>query len=122
MESEIAQFLVGSGPRGTIVDVALGGGTCFFMPNSTTGSCRTDDEDLLAKARDSGFTILRGLKALNEWHDESGHEQAGPVLGFFHDDVRSGFSPVCTEVDVDAVSDLAHGFRNRSTTNNCFVR
>ena len=89
LESEIATFLVGEGPRGHLVDIALGGGACFFLPNSTAGSCRTDDFDLLASAEKNGVTVLRGMKALQEWHAEKGHDHGGPVLGLFADQVRS---------------------------------
>ncbi|KAM0755920.1 alkaline phosphatase-like protein [Meredithblackwellia eburnea MCA 4105] len=84
--NEIAQFLVGNGPRGQVVDIALGGGLCFFLPNSTERSCRTDGSDLLADAETRGYTVLKGMKALEEWHADKGHEQSAPVLGFFADD------------------------------------
>ncbi|GAA94740.1 uncharacterized protein L969DRAFT_94633 [Mixia osmundae IAM 14324] len=50
-ESRIADFLVGDHPLGMQVDYALGGGLCFFLPNTTAGSCRNDDQDMLAKGR-----------------------------------------------------------------------
>ncbi|ORY87441.1 alkaline-phosphatase-like protein [Leucosporidium creatinivorum] len=88
LESEIASFLVGTGPRGPSVDIALGGGECFFLPNSTKGSCRTDGEDMLAKAEELDVTLLRGMNDLRAWHDGDGHE-GGRVLGLFARDHMS---------------------------------
>lgn len=82
LESEIATFLVGDGPLGNIVDFAFGGGECFFLPNSTAGSCRTDDQDLLAAAEKNGMQVLRGNRALEAWHDDD-HRDQRPVLGLF---------------------------------------
>ncbi|KAI5479351.1 hypothetical protein MNV49_003685 [Pseudohyphozyma bogoriensis] len=85
LESDIASFLIGDGPQGQVVDIALGGGRCFFRANSTTDSCRTDDVDMFAKAKANGITVLDGMKALNDWHDDKGHDKPEPVLGLFHD-------------------------------------
>lgn len=88
LESEIATFLVGDGPQGQSVDIALGGGLCFFLPNSTSVSCRTDDRDLIDKAQKAGYTVLRGVKSFREWReDDSGASNDGPVIGLFADDV-----------------------------------
>lgn len=87
MESEIATFLVGNGPKGQVVDFALGGGACFFVPNSTRGSCRTDGLDMLAEADKNGYEVLKGMRDLREWHDKADHE-GKPVIGLFADDVR----------------------------------
>lgn len=81
LESEIAGFLVGTGPRGASVDIALGGGECFFLPNSTKGSCRTDGEDLLKKAAELDMTVLRGMSDLRAWEDQG--REGRRVLGLF---------------------------------------
>ncbi|KAK4057298.1 vacuolar alkaline phosphatase [Microbotryomycetes sp. JL221] len=89
LESEIATFLIGNGPKSQVVDFALGGGECFFLPNSTIGdkgtSCRTDDQDLFDQAIKNGYTVLRGPRELREWHDKAGHE-GSPVIGLFASD------------------------------------
>ncbi|KAK4048214.1 vacuolar alkaline phosphatase [Microbotryomycetes sp. JL201] len=85
LESEIATFLVGNGPKGQVVDFALGGGQCFFLPNSSFSSCRTDDLDQISEAEKNGYAVLRGIKELREWHDKAGHE-GSPVIGLFADD------------------------------------
>jgi alkaline phosphatase len=41
-----------------VVDILLGGGRCFYTPKSTTGSCRTDDIDLIAFGKKKGFNIF----------------------------------------------------------------
>lgn len=90
LESEIAEFLVdeaGTG-MGLTVDFAMGGGRCFFLPNTTKGSCRTDGKDLLEKAKGKGLKVLEGMQALRTYHEEDAHDE-GTVLGLFADDVRS---------------------------------
>ncbi|GAA6043897.1 hypothetical protein JCM8097_004295 [Rhodosporidiobolus ruineniae] len=87
LESEIAEFLVdeaGTG-QGLTVDFALGGGRCFFLPNGTSGSCRTDGKDLLGKAREKGIKVIEGMPALRAYHEEDAHDE-GTVLGLFADD------------------------------------
>ncbi|GAA5839130.1 hypothetical protein JCM11251_003684 [Rhodosporidiobolus azoricus] len=87
LESEIAEFLVdetGTG-QGLTVDFALGGGRCYFLPNGTTGSCRTDGKDLLGKAKEKGIKVLEGMAALRTYHEEDAHDE-GTVLGLFADD------------------------------------
>lgn len=44
------EHLVGLHPLGQQVDLAFGGGLCFFLPNSSSASCRTDDLDLISAA------------------------------------------------------------------------
>ena len=50
LESRIAEQLVYNHPLGQQVDLAFGGGLCFFLPNTSSTSCRTDNLDLLAAA------------------------------------------------------------------------
>ncbi|KAF9192775.1 hypothetical protein BGZ51_004943 [Haplosporangium sp. Z 767] len=47
MEDDIAVQQIGDYPLGRQVDLMLGGGRCFFLPNTTDGSCRADDRDLI---------------------------------------------------------------------------
>jgi len=93
LESEIARFLVGEGPQGQTVDLALGGGRCYFIGNGTGDGCRTDGEGLLEKAKGRGVRVLDGMKELREWKDEdlsSGASDKGKaILGLFAKDVSS---------------------------------
>lgn len=55
LEDAIAEQEVGSHPLGRVVDLILGGGRCHFLPNTTDGSCRGDDTDVVALAKANGF-------------------------------------------------------------------
>ncbi|KAF2454688.1 alkaline-phosphatase-like protein [Lineolata rhizophorae] len=57
-EDRIAEQLVGDYPLGRVVDLILGGGRCHFLPNSTEGSCRDDNKDIVKMAKDSGFNYV----------------------------------------------------------------
>jgi len=41
------------------IDVLMGGGEAFFMPQKAEGSKRKDDRDLLAEFRAAGYTVAR---------------------------------------------------------------
>ncbi|KAK7208492.1 alkaline phosphatase [Myxozyma melibiosi] len=52
LEADIADQLVGlAHPLGRVVDVMMGGGRCFFLPQSDEDSCREDDVDLWSLAQ-----------------------------------------------------------------------
>lgn len=68
---------------GSVVDIALGGGHCFFLPNSTEGTCRTDGQDLLAKATEKDFTLLTSGSELEIWGAGRAEKKEGPVVGLF---------------------------------------
>lgn len=51
-EDLIAEQEIGSHPLGRVVDLMLGGGRCHFLPNSTHGSCRADDRDVVKLAKE----------------------------------------------------------------------
>lgn len=40
-------------PLGQQVDIAFGGGLCFFLPNTSVSSCRPDNLDLIKAAQDN---------------------------------------------------------------------
>ncbi|GAA5987974.1 hypothetical protein JCM10908_007295 [Rhodotorula pacifica] len=87
LETEIANFLVdedGSDLKGLPVDFAFGGGRCFFLPNGTDGSCRTDQKDLITRAKEKGVKVVQGMAELREYREQGGDE--GAVLGLFADD------------------------------------
>ncbi|KAF9149445.1 hypothetical protein BG015_008756 [Linnemannia schmuckeri] len=52
MESEIAAQQIGDYPLLRQIDLMMGGGRCFFLPNTTEGSCRTDGRDLIKEAQE----------------------------------------------------------------------
>lgn len=52
-EDSIAAQEVGEHPLGRVLDLMLGGGRCHFLPNSTDGSCRQDDRDIVNIAKET---------------------------------------------------------------------
>jgi len=59
------------------VDVLMGGGESFFLPQSAEGSKRKDDRDLIDQARQAGYTVARSREEMQK--------AAGPrLLGLFH--------------------------------------
>ncbi|MBA7492040.1 hypothetical protein ES702_02589 [subsurface metagenome] len=62
-EDIIAEQLVGSHPLGQVVDVIIGGGRCHFLPNTTAGSCRSDNTDVVKLAKKKhGFNYIDNRK------------------------------------------------------------
>jgi alkaline phosphatase len=60
------------------IEVMLGGGRRHFVPQSAEGSDREDDRNLLATARDRGYSIV-------ETADELAQAGDGRLLGLFSD-------------------------------------
>ncbi|KAJ6779432.1 hypothetical protein PWT90_03889 [Aphanocladium album] len=52
MMDQIALQEIGAGTLGRSVDLIMGGGRCYFLPNSTDGGCRKDDVDVTKIARE----------------------------------------------------------------------
>ncbi|KAJ5751867.1 Repressible alkaline phosphatase [Penicillium odoratum] len=78
-EDSIAEQEVGENPLGRVVDLMLGGGRCHFLPNTTSGSCRADDRDIVEVASKNGFNLVKdraGFDALN-----GGTQAKLPLLG-----------------------------------------
>lgn len=62
-------------------DVILGGGSAYMLPQSTPGSKRTDDLDLIQQFQDAGYALAidaDGLKAA------TAGSNSGKILGLFH--------------------------------------
>jgi alkaline phosphatase len=86
MESEIAAQQIGDYPLLRQVDLMMGGGRCFFLPNTTKGSCRTDGRDLIKEAKE-----IYGWKYVMESKDDflaltgkNGDRLPLPAMGLFH--------------------------------------
>lgn len=82
-EDLIAEHQIGEYPLGRQVDLILGGGRCHFLPNSTAGSCRGDDKDIVKLAKSKGFSYFddrRGFDALKK-----GSAAKLPLLGLIAD-------------------------------------
>ncbi|KIE01552.1 repressible alkaline phosphatase precursor, partial [Metarhizium majus ARSEF 297] len=82
MQDAIALQEIGHGPLGRSVDLMLGGGRCHFMPNSTAGSCRLDDIDVVALAQEKyGWSYADNRQAFDALH--AGQNVNLPLLGLF---------------------------------------
>jgi alkaline phosphatase len=80
-EDRIAEQEVGYYPLGRVVDLMFGGGRCHFLPNGTEGSCRADDKDVVAMAKDKGFSYLSSRKEFDGL--DLGSSVKLPILGLF---------------------------------------
>lgn len=80
-EDRIAEQEIGEHPLGKVVDLMLGGGRCHFLPNTTDGSCRNDDKDVVQMAKKNGFSYVddrSGFDGLS-----LGSSVKLPLLGLF---------------------------------------
>lgn len=67
-EDLIAEHEIGEYPLGLQVDLLMGGGRCHFLSNTTDGSCRRDNKDLVKTAKSKGFSYINdrvGFDGLN---------------------------------------------------------
>ena len=80
-EDRIAEQEVGDHPLGRVVDLMLGGGRCHFLPNSTDGSCRGDNKDVVDLAKKNGFSYVNSRKDLDGL--KIGSAVKLPLLGLF---------------------------------------
>ncbi|KAL8764941.1 MAG: hypothetical protein Q9209_007805 [Squamulea sp. 1 TL-2023] len=82
-EDKIAEQEVGEHPLGRVLDLMLGGGRCHFLPNSTDGSCRDDDRDIVDLAKKNGFSYVSDRKGFDGLNFGTGVKL--PLLGLFAD-------------------------------------
>lgn len=97
-EDRIAEQEVGDHPLGRVVDLMLGGGRCHFLPNTTEGSCRGDDKDVVELAKKNGFSYVddrEGFDGLN-----LGGSVKLPLLGLF------ASTDIPYEIDRSQMSDV----------------
>lgn len=83
-EAIAAQEIGYSHPFGPMVDILLGGGRCYFKPQSDPTSCRHDNLDLFGFAKTKGFRVMQDRKSFDEL--KLGKENAAlPFIGLFND-------------------------------------
>lgn len=82
-EDLIAEQEIGNYPLGRTVDLLLGGGRCHFLPNTSEGSCRGDDKDVVAMAEENGFSYIDNRKDFDNLN--IGNAIKLPLLGLFAD-------------------------------------
>lgn len=106
-ESEIALQEIGyTHPLGPQVDILMGGGRCYFIPQSVEGSCREDDIDAVEIAKGYKYSFFQDMIAFGE-------KQQLPYLGLFTLDHMSyevdrdpTKEPSLTEMAIKALDDL----------------
>jgi alkaline phosphatase len=82
MGDSIAAQEVGEHPLGRVADIILGGGRCHFLPNSTAGSCRQDDRDIIKLAEETyGWNYISDRAGFDEL--KLGNDVKLPLLGLF---------------------------------------
>lgn len=75
--------MVGDYPLGRQADVLLGGGLGFFLPNTTAGSSRKDDKDVLQIARTKGFSVFTDRAGFDALKGGDADAAKSPYLGLF---------------------------------------
>ena len=88
LESKIAEQLVYNHPLGQQVDLAFGGGLCFFLPNTSSISCREDGLDLVTAAQNKKTSNPR-LSIINsrkQFDDLSIDANSIGTIGLFNRD------------------------------------
>ncbi|KGY15614.1 hypothetical protein PABG_11267 [Paracoccidioides brasiliensis Pb03] len=78
-EDLIALHEIGEYPLGRMVDLMIGGGRCHFLANSTKGSCRADDIDVVKLAKAKGFSYIDDWMGFD--HLKMGENVDLPLLG-----------------------------------------
>ncbi|KAI9296193.1 alkaline phosphatase [Neoconidiobolus thromboides FSU 785] len=71
MENKIAEQQIGLYPLGRNVDIMFGGGKCEFLDRNTTGSCRSDNLDLIKKGNELGWNFVFEKKEFEEIDDNN---------------------------------------------------
>ncbi|KAI9486121.1 MAG: alkaline-phosphatase-like protein [Benjaminiella poitrasii] len=80
-ENDIAVHQVGYTPLGRTVDLMFGGGLCEFLSNTTEGSCRLDDRDLVSEAkRDFDWDLITTKKEFEALDEKNPNL---PLMGLF---------------------------------------
>ena len=82
-EDLIAEQLIGHYPLGRTVDLILGGGRCHFLPNSTDGSCRADNKDVVKMAKNAGYNYIDSREQFDHLDANDGVKL--PLLGLIAD-------------------------------------
>ncbi|PNH37902.1 hypothetical protein VD0004_g8905 [Verticillium dahliae] len=84
--AEIAAQQIGlTHPLGPQVDILLGGGRCYFKPNTASGSCRRDIKDLFGYAEDHGYHVMQNRDEFDALKKGLGDIRI-PFIGLFNDD------------------------------------
>lgn len=121
LEDKIAELEVGEGhPLGPVVDVMLGGGRCYFLPNTTDGSCRKDSKDIVAIARQNGYNVFTDRAGFSQIQNDNNSTK--PYLGIFTPghmsyevDRNNELEPSLLEMSVAALNTLKYRSNMKGT-------
>ncbi|MEN6575831.1 MAG: alkaline phosphatase [Phycisphaerales bacterium] len=91
------------------INVLLGGGRKYFLPQSIPGSGRKDDIDVIAQAREAGYTYVETPSELRSAHDSH-------ILGLFQLDAlkTAGPEPTLVQMTQKAIRLLRQASRDSS--------
>lgn len=79
-----AQQIGYSHPLNQSVDILLGGGRCYFKPNSDSESCREDNVDLFGFAKKNGYYVAQNRSQFDDLEGGRGDIRL-PFIGLFND-------------------------------------
>ncbi|KAK2064101.1 alkaline phosphatase [Colletotrichum caudatum] len=83
--ANIAEHEIGYGhPLGPVADILLGGGRCYFKPQSDSTSCRGDAIDLFGFAAENGYHVMQNRSAFDALDKGLGDVRI-PYIGLFND-------------------------------------
>ncbi|KAI1313397.1 hypothetical protein EDD11_002664 [Mortierella claussenii] len=86
MEADIAEQQIGHYVLERQIDLLMGGGRCFFLPNTTAGGCRQDNRNLIEESASLGWKhVMLNRQEFDALHDEDEGIPL-PALGLFHVD------------------------------------
>ncbi|MDI1490098.1 MAG: vacuolar alkaline phosphatase [Ramalina farinacea] len=109
-EDTIAEQEVGlTHPLGRTVDLILGGGRCHFLPNSSEGSCRGDDTDVISLAQEKQGWHYASTRSDFDALGNGSNVQL-PLLGLF------ASTDIPYEIDRRAQSDIYPSLTEMSRT------
>ncbi len=63
-------------------DLLFGGGSAYFLPQSTPGSKRKDDKDMIAAFQEKGYAFAASATELKQ--AVADHKEGGKILGLFN--------------------------------------
>ncbi|KAJ3162333.1 hypothetical protein HDU86_004813 [Geranomyces michiganensis] len=87
LEDDIALHEIGNYTLGRRVDLMFGGGACYFKPNTDPTSCRSDDINAYALAKELGWHVASSDRTLFDALDPA--SVSLPLLNLFANDHMS---------------------------------
>lgn len=101
-----------SHPLGPMVDILLGGGRCYFKPQSDPISCRSDDVDLFGYAKKKGYRVMQNRAGFDELKKGTSKYAELPYIGLFNDGKQLWMSAVVSSSSFLTVIDRPDDVRD----------